>query len=355
MKRTLVVLGALVLVLVTLRAALVGTAPQERGAIERLAGSALGDRRTVAALSVEAPGGARWLFARSKGRWRAREAFGAFLDEAALQGWLAAILDARGVVVERDPARADAFGLGADAVVRIGLHGPKVLDAADRDVVLQFDVGRGAGGRTFARRAGADAVLELDRDVLAALGPIAERSPQSGGAVRLPALVDLHLLAGSLEPGVLGFREITLERRGGERLVLRRVPGDDGTEPRWTLAHDGVEEDALPWRAGGFLGLLLRGEAIGFASVSEAPALGLEAPFARLVLVPDAGETIVLALSDRTAANDGWVWNRRTNLVLHVDATTHAELAPDAAAFLRKEGGNPWERWLRNLGPTARK
>lgn len=350
MTRTLVLLAVLVLGLAGLRATLRPRAPHgESGVIERLARAVEGDRRTVAALSVEAPDGARWLFARSKGRWRAREAYGAFLDENALQAWLAALLDARGVVVETESARAGAFGLAPDRLVRVGLHGTKVLDAADRDTVAAFELGRGAGGRTFARRAGESAILELDRDVLAPLGPLS-----ADGAPLLPALVDRHLLAGSLDAGVLGFRELAIERRG-ERLVLRRGAATSDAEPTWTLAHDGREDEALPWRAGGFLGLLLRGEALGFAPPSQSAALGLDAPWTRLVLVPDAGEPIELAVSERTAANEGWVWNRRTNLVMRVDARTHAELAPDAAAFLTKDGGNPWERWLKNLGPTERR
>lgn len=348
MTRAFLVLAVVVAGLVALRARFGDRGPGASARIERLA--VLASDRTVAAVSVETSGASgedvRWLFARSKGRWRAREAFGAYLDEAAFQAWFADLLDARGALADDDPARAEAFGLGPKARVRVALHGTKVLEAPDKDELAVFELGR-AGGRAFGRRAGDARILELDRDLLAPLGPLAPGV--------LPALVDLHLLAGSLEPGTVGLARVVLEHRGGERLVLERGgPGD--AEPKWTLARAGAApEDVLPWRAGGFMGLLFRGRGLGFAAPSEAPALGLDAPLARLVLQPDAGQEIELLVSDKNAANEAWVWNRRSNLVLRIDAATHAELVPDAAAFTTKDGGNPWERWLQNLGPKERR
>jgi hypothetical protein len=323
-----------------------GPAPAEP-ALVRLAADLALERRTVAAVSVEVRGrDVRWLFARSKGRWRAREAFGAFLDEHAFQAWLADLLDARGLVVSDDPARAAEYGLAPELLVRVGLHGPRVLDAENRDELAVFELGRGPDGRTFGRRAGSAETCELDRALLEPLGALEPGS--------LPRFVDTHLLAGSLEPGVLGFRRIAIERRDGPRIELARDAAEDGSAA-WRVASDGAESTAIAWRAGGLLGFLLRGHGRAFAPPSEAAGHGLDAPFARLVLEPDAGAPVELLLSDLSLAKEAWLWNRRTNVLLRVDAETHRQLTPEPEDFTDPGRPNPWERWLQNLGPALRR
>ncbi|MBI5362127.1 MAG: hypothetical protein HZA53_03040 [Planctomycetes bacterium] len=349
MTRTLLLLTVLLAAAFALRAACGSraSAPPEL-ALERLVRAVEASDKTVAAVSVEVPGrGVRWLFARSKGRWRAREAFGAFLDERAFQAWFADVLDARGVRIAEVGARAAVYGFTEGATLRLALHGPRVLDAPDADVMVAFELARGGDGRVFARRPGEQALLELDRDLLAPLGAL------EPGA--LPPLVDRHLLAASLDAEATGFRSVSIEHVGRAPLVLTRMDAAVGQDAHWKLAHDGREDEALAWRAGGFTSLCLRGEALGFGPSSDAKALGLDAPLVKLVLTPDHGEPIELALGERTASGEAWVWNRKTNLVLRIDGRMHAELAPEARAFLDPDGGTPWERWLQNLGPTERR
>lgn len=356
MTRTLLALGACCAVLLALVFARARGANDGRAAaqpLEKLIALADAQRTRVAALSLEAPGrDVHWLLARSKGRWRVREAFGAFADEELVQELLAALLDARGIVVEerQDAGALASLGFAREQLVTLGLHGPKVLDAPDRDLIASVELGarvRGAPGR-FARRGGGDPrVLELDRDLGRFLGTLAPGE--------LPPLVDRHLIAGALESGALGLRRMTSTRRDGSVIEIARA-AESGDEqagpPRWTISASGSAPRECPvWRAGGYMGAWMRGLAQGFAPSSRAAELGLDAPFARVRLEPDRGAPIELAIGDLEPDRSAYVWNRATNVLMRIDATLHAQLAPDVEAFLDLTRPNPWEIFLQSRAP----
>lgn len=315
-------------------------------ALEGLVPRAALEGRTVAALSIALPGRElSWLHVRSKGRWRSREAFGASSDAAALETLLEELLDARGLVLDAGADVARAFA--SPELVRLALHGPQVLDAPGRDTLVELEFAPLVGGRALARRAGETRIFDLDRDLVGQLGRLDDPA--------LPPLVDLHFSAASLEPGALGFTRMTIARRAAEPLHIERgAPAPGASDASWTLTQATTRSECPPWRAGGFMGLLLRGTGSGFASPARAAELGLEAPFATLTLEPEHGPTLEWRLSPLQPGGDAWLWNRATNVILRVDAATHALLAPDAAQFLDTARPNPWERWLANYGPAQR-
>jgi hypothetical protein len=92
--------------------------------------------------------------------------------------------------------------------------------------------------------------------------------------------------------------------------------------------------------------LWIRGRAKGFENPKQAPALGLERPWLRITLVPSAGEAIEMCLSERGPANEAWLWNRRTNVLMRIEGELAVEMAPEASAFTDTSRANPWERWL---------
>lgn len=340
-----------------------GSAPTTgAAALEALVPRSGTEKPTVAALSIAAPGrGVEWLFVRTKGRWRVREAFGAYADDEAMQELLATLLDARGVVV--DPGAADDATLGARfsltgaTLVRIGLHGSRVLEAPDRDVLARIDLGARVphASGVFARRGDEGPVLELDRSVDAWTGGL-----EPG---ELPPLVDRHLVAGSLAPGALGLRRMILEKRGGARLIVELDDADGDAnadaggdaQPHWSLSVDGARQECPPWRAGGYMGAWLRGLASGFEPATRAQELGFDAPFARARLEPDSGEPIELEIGDVEPDRRAYVWNRRTNVLMRIEGSLQPLLAPELADFLDASRANPWERFLQSQAPRARR
>jgi hypothetical protein len=308
--------------------------------IEKLVPEALAPGEKFAAISLARAGGAReLLYVRKKGLWRSREAYGAVCDAAALQEILAGFLQARGVLraeAREDPARAREYGLDGEDRIAIAFHGPKILEAADRDVFLAFEVGRsfaqGPNGRCFVRRRGSERILEIDRDPCRML-----RGTTDG----LPPLVDTHLLAGSTSERFRGFSEFRVQR--GEGAILRVANSESG----WFVEREGRREDALPWRVGGYMGLWLRGRFDAVESPARAAELGLSPPATRITLVPDDGEPIEVQLSAPDPSRRAYVWNRATNVVMVVQADLEPLLAPAPELFLDAARPNPWEAWLR--------
>ncbi len=323
-------------------------------ALEALVPRSGTERPIVAALSLAAPGrGVEWLFVRTQGRWRVREAFGAFAEDEAMQELLATLLDARGVVVdpgaESDTALGARFSLTDATLVRIELHGSKVLEAPDRDVLARIELGArvpNASG-VFARRGGGGPVLELDRSLDAWTGGL-----EPG---ELPPLVDRHLVAGSLAPGALGLRRMILEKRGGARLIVERDDAGGDAPPHWSLSVDGARRECPPWRAGGYMGAWLRGLAVAFEPAARARELGFAAPFARARLEPDSGEPIELEIGDLEPDRRAYVWNRRTNVLMRIEGSLQPLLAPELADFVDGTRANPWETFLQSQAPRGRR
>lgn len=330
-----------------------GAQPDRGGAgIERLITKERLAGRSLAAVSVEKPGGDSLLYVRSKGRWRCREAFGAVADAEAVKALIESLVEARGVALTEDSTQEHALGLDADKRSTIGLHGPKVLDKTDRDLYFAFEVGavfdEGLHGRALVREKGSARVLEIDHDPLRSIG-----STSDG----IPPLIDTHLLAASTGSGFRGFKQFFIDLAdttgrtgftGGASLILKSAPGKDpAAGPDWSLEHDGQIDPCPAWRAGGYTSLFIRARCIGLARPARAKDLGLDPPAARLTLVPNEGDPIQIDVSALNPAHEVWVWNRLTNVVMQVTPEVRAMMVPDAAMFLDESRPNPWEEWLR--------
>jgi hypothetical protein len=304
-----------------------GLEPRVEKLLELPAGS------SVAALTLAAPElGGELVYVRAKGLWRSREAGGAPCEEARIEALIAACTQARGEELTRDPQRASRYGLAEDARLSVALHGPKFLDKPDRDVLARLEFGPG-----FGRRAGSPAILALDRDPR---GLLARPAPE------LPPFVDTRLLAGCFGPGFAGFRRIELAYADGRAFALEPAPpATPDAPPQWTLEREGQRVSALVGRPGGYTSLWIRARAKGFESPKLAAGLGLEKPWLRITLATGEGEPIEMCLSERGPANEAWLWNRRTNVLMRIEGELVPELAPEASAFTDAQRPNPWERW----------
>lgn len=309
-------------------------------AMNRLAGE------RVAAISIESGSGGL-LYGRKQGLWRCREAFGAVCDEAQVRALLGSLTDARGVERAAGTGAEAVYGLSATERVTVRFHGPKALEAPDADVLLAFEVGRtfpeGPHGRAFVREVGSDRILEIDRDPARALA----RERES-----IPPLVDARFLAGSLAGEFRGFREIRIEplgdARGGETMRITRDPAAQvDADAQWILERGERREGFPGWRVGGYVGLWLRGSFESFESPLRPAEIGLDPPAARIVLVPEAGDPIELAVSAADSRGRARVFNRTTNVAGNVPAELQPLLAPRAELFTDTTRPNPWEAWLR--------
>lgn len=326
-----------------------GATPATALALERLVpeGSLAG--RKVAAIEISAPArGLTFLHARSKGRWRLREAYGAPSDAAAVDAFLKDVTEARGLALAADTARASEFGFTDQGLVRVTLHGAKVLDAPGGDPLATLEFGELVHGRACARRVGSGTEpgpwLDLDRDVCGRLGAL---------DADLPPLSDAHFLAASLPDDAAGIVHMHVERRDAPPLDIAYAVPPGGGEPGWTLARGGATEACLPWRAGGYMSFLLRGTGNLFAPAARVSELGFAPPFARVVLTA-SGREIELSVSELQPGGIAWVWNRTTNVVLRIDAAGQRLVAPLAEEFVDARRPNPWESWLANRGTVER-
>jgi hypothetical protein len=351
MNRSLVVLAALL-------AALLGTdrllARRERArrsgdpAVERLVSADRLAGGKVAAITIESGGGAI-LYARKKGLWRSREAHGAVCREAAVRELLADFLDARGVA-RASAARGEAtYGFGSAHTLRVILHGPKVLDSDDQDVLFAFEVGRssaeGPGERSFVRERGSDRIFEIDRDP--------RRLLETPMGSLLPPLVDTRILAGSLAEGFRGFREFRIETPGGSSFRVALEPGEEESAA-WYLDRGNGHESFPGWRVGGYIGLWLRGRFEETESPSAAKALHFDPPAAIVHIEADGSDPIELWISAVDDRNRIRAWNRSANVVQVLPARLAPQLAPTAEMFLDASRPNPWEEWLRRPPVDAR-
>jgi hypothetical protein len=294
--------------------------------------------RTVAALTVENTStGHAVLFARKRGRWLCREAFGASADETALNALLESLLQARGVVRTDDPARAASYGF--DDALRVRLHGPKVMEAADRDVIAGVDIGASTGRTAFVRLESTSRIFEIDRD------PRAHLETRAGTS--LPPLIDTRLLAGSTGEGFRGFERFVFTFADGRTFAVESERGaDPDALPEWFVVH-GAKRDPCPsWRIGGYTGLWLREHFDGLANPARAEELGLVPPFLSIELYPHDREAIRFDVSAPSSDGTGHLWNRTTNTLSMIARDVHEMVLATPEMFLDGTRANPWERYL---------
>ena len=315
-------------------------------AIERLVAPERSQGATIAAITVGG-GAGELVYARKKGVWRSREAHGAVCSDDAVREFLAAFLEARGVARAEESRDAAAYGFESPDSLTVAFHGPRFVEAPDRDVLFAFEVGRtfaeGPRGRAFVREKGAQRILEIDRDP--------RRLLQTPLASLLPPLVDTRLLAGCLGDGFRGFSEFKIETAGGAsvRVAVDEAARAGGADESTTWFLDrGRGREAFPgWRVGGYIGLWLRGRCDETESPSRAAEHGLDPPAAIVHLAPEGSEPIEIWISAADDRRRVRAWNRNTNVVMVVPELWQTLLAPSPEMFLDASRPNPWEEWLR--------
>ncbi len=296
---------------------------------ERLAG------HTTAALTLESQGAAV-TYLRAKGLWRCREAFGAVCVTEEVENLIASVLDTRGVLTCDGAECAARCGIDEPDVLRLALHGAKILTAPDRDTLVELAFAPSRGNATFAAAVGSERVLSVDRDPRALLDTVNRPAP----------LVDTRVLAGCFAPGFAGFRRMFVDRGDNSIDLSSADPETSGVDRTWQIEAEGTRRDALVWRVGGYVSLWVRLRWDRAEDPRTAAALGLDPAFATITLAPNIGEPFEIRVSAPDPANRVHLWNRATNVVASVRAELLPLLVPVPADFTRAEGGNPWESWL---------
>lgn len=316
-------------------------------AIERIVPRVEAQDWKVAALTLAIAGKPELVYLQRGGAWRCASAFGAVALASEVEAVAGGIVEAIGELRTDDPARQLEYGFGAADTLRVALHGPGFAKQADRDELVALEIGRAlpgvGGGRSFVRRSGTSAVLEIQRD------PRALLHSKDG----LPPLLDRRVLAGEWPQAGEGVARAFVDFEGGRsiELVVRRTPREKllpGQAPEEWIAIEGGEESVcLPYRVAAWQSFLFHVGYLGFADPREAPRLGLEGePRARVSLFLTRGDPIELAVGRPNANRQSFVANRKTGMLCLV-APEHAPLfAPTVDMLCETSMPNPWEEWL---------
>ncbi len=341
MTRALVLLLVLCGVLFAWDRALLARGGRQNAAdpqVELLVERSVWESRTVAALTLESvASGHSVLFARKHGRWVCREAFGASADESELLALIQSLFQARGVVRTADPARASAYGF--DDTLRVRLHGPKIMEREDRDVIVGVDLGGGTERTAYVRLEGTHRILEVDRD------PRVHLSTRAGTS--LPPLIDTRLLAGSTPEGFVGFERFAFTFADGRKFSVESVKGPDpDVMPDFFVVQGARRDPCSSWRIGGYTGLWLRERFDGLANSTRAEELGVDPPFVSIELTPHGKEPIRFDVSEPVPGRTAYVWNRATNTLSSIARELHEKMIATPEMFLDETRPNPWERWL---------
>jgi hypothetical protein len=366
-RRTLLGLGLLCVLLAGARGLLRDDAGARAHAprLVRLRDAARPGATTVAGVSVEDQRGSV-LFARSRGVWRCLSAWGAPGDGERIEGLVRALLGAQGVVRAEAPRDGVDYGLSGPEALELILHGKQLLDDPAGDELLRVRVGAasrvtgsGAVARSgsFACVAPSPRVLELDLDPRAWLD-----TPAPG----LPPLLDARLAPGDFPGPGRRVERVFLDRADGTTLELvrrpreARAPGEgvsaaETLDWEWLLLSGERQEVIPPLRGEAWVTWAPRAPYVGLADPSGDEALGLDAPQARLTLVPDEGEPLELVVGRSTSDGAAWVDVPSVPLRAAVAPQTLAMLLPDADELAEDARRNRWdEALLEALSATRR-
>ncbi|HVS18465.1 MAG TPA: hypothetical protein VMT18_07690 [Planctomycetota bacterium] len=298
-----------------------------------------------------------FVFVRSRGQWRCLSVWNAPADGARIEALLGALVDAGGVV--RAGASDGGWGLDGEDTLVLELHGRKLLDDPDGDVLLSARFGKPSllAGVSRARSVGSFARLGDDSRVLElALEPTAlvGTSTLEG----LPPLLAMRVAPPAF-PGAGGpVERVFVERADGSALELVRSarepqlvePGMDpnlALEFAWDLVDAEGTRAIPPLRGEAFATWTPRAPYDLLADPREFAAFGLERPDVRLTLVPTQGEALVLELSAADALGRRWVLCRGTPQLARVGPDVARMLTPDATELSDSSRPNAWDAWLR--------
>ena len=297
------------------------------------------------------------LFARSRGSWRCLSVWNAPADGERIEALLGALVDAHGVV--RATADDGTWGLDDEGALEVRLHGRKLLEAEDGDVLLAARFGlpsrlegvsRAVGVGTFARLGDDPRVLELSLDPAARIGTATLEG--------LPPLLAMRVAPPAF-PGAGGpVERVFVERAEGGAFELARQsrepqPIEPGMDPNlalefaWDLITSEGPRAIPPLRGEAFATWTPRAPYDLLADPRQFAEFGLERPDVRLTLVPTQGDPLVLELSAPDPLGRRWVLCRGTPQLARVPAEVAHMLTPDATELSDSSRPNAWDAWLR--------
>jgi len=352
-RRSLLVLGWTLAGLVACERALTlreGSERRKSSRLRRLVPPALLEGKSIAAIRVEDTARQeRLLYVRTSSGWRCLSRHGAPADEARLSGYVEQVLEAQGVLQRQDAGRAERFGLDPPRLLRVSLHGPRVLQDPGHDLIALAEIGATLpGGRgTYARPGMSHEVIAVDVDLRQGLA-----WPASAG---LAPLVDPRIVTAAwVGSASLERIEVHPEATAPFELLKRAR----AAKPEAILAG------ALPWEwllmTGGRQQIAPAGPSNAYAEFLQsatysraldprlAGSLGLDRPRARVVLHPAQGQALEIQIGGQAPLGGVAVRNALTKGVLAVDSEIAALLAPRAASVLSTAKATPWDARLRN-------
>jgi hypothetical protein len=311
--------------------------------------------KLVAALRIEEPGQQETFYARSRESWRCLTRFGAPGEESKIRSLLEMLFSTQGIVQSREEGRAQDYGLGPAAAIRLTLHDRNASqENKSRGVIRTLEVGSSVPGANgcYVRLAGSEEVVAIDADLRAELA-----RPEGAD---LPPLLDPHLIPGGW-PANGSVQRIEVIRKDGEKYELlrreKKISPEDmktGQLPwDWFLKREGKEELCPPGPSNGFAFFLQRAPIHAVLDPRTAPALGMEPPAARIALYPSTGEPLALVLGGAAPGGGTAVKNTLTGTFFEATDEVAGLLAPRAADLQSAEGQNPWDAFLRRPPPGA--
>ncbi|MFO0872995.1 MAG: DUF4340 domain-containing protein [Phycisphaerales bacterium] len=285
---------------------------------------------------------------RRDGIWRCENAFGAVADIEAMERLVTALVSAEGTVRDRDPARAEAYGLGRDDTIRIALlpaqpQGPPT-EGPEPDPLFTIEIGLRIPDekQCFARVDGEPEIWALESDVLETI------AVEPGSA--LPPLVDARVLPPVRPDLASPPRRIAIQRADGQALELERTDRAITSEEKaagalpwtWSLRDgNGAPLSCQPALAESYARALTRAPLSGLVDPRSLDPQFMTNPAVRVTLFMDRGKPIEL----RFGPAEQWgvpVHCTLTRTIVAVTPAVAELLHPGPGQLAESATENPW-------------
>jgi hypothetical protein len=321
--------------------------------LRRLVPPALLEGKSVAAIRVEDTARREaLLYARTSSGWRCLSRYGVPADEARLSSYVEQILEAQGILQSQDPGRANRFGLDPPSLLRVSLHGARLLHDRGHDLIALAEIGAAVpGGRgTYARSGVTNEVIAVDVDLRTDLA-----WPKALG---LAPLLDPRIVP-AVWSGSASVERIAVRPQSGAAFELRKRPRTPKPEEflrgglpwDWVLVAGGREQSTPQGPSNAYASFLQSATYNLALDPRLADGLGLARPRARVVLYPPEGKAVEIQIGGPAPAGGIVVKNALTQGVFAVDSQVAALLVPRAEALRHAAKVTPWDSRL--PGPTA--
>jgi hypothetical protein len=320
--------------------------------LRRLVPPALLEGKSVAAIRVEDTARREGLlYARTSSGWRCLSRYGVPVDEARLSGYVERILEAQGILQRQDAGSTDRFGLDPPRLLRVSLHGPRVLQDRGHDLIALAEIGATLpGGRgTYVRSGMSHEVIAVDADLRRDL-----TWPKAAG---LAPLVDPRIVpaawssSANVERIAVHPTGAAFELRKRARPATREEILAGALPWEWVLVTGGSQQTAAPGPSNAYARFLESATYDLALDPRLADGLGLDRPRARVVLYPAEGKAVEIQIGGPAPAGGIVVKNALTQGVFAVDSQVAALLVPRAEALRHAAKVTPWDSRL--PGPTA--